>query len=232
MSRRYYDPAGDYYRQRGDAPWGPFGPLGDFHAFYVELAKPNPPPAPPREFSYAEAAAVPVRTRAFAELALTLACRDLGLKGVALRFFEMVIPSWHSGPIVHADERRLEGWTWAHPDRPKEVWVEAGLDPAAAARVVGHECRHCEQQATFGPCRTEKVRAARDRDAEAYAEEFAARYISDETRERSPEPESRGSASAWRQLPTFLRGSRRVGGLSLDPLPLAPGMPWPSTMSA
>lgn len=228
-----YNPV-DYYRQELEREsWRLFDPAAEgIGAIYVPIPEPKRPSS--QQYSYAEAAAVPEATRAVAELALTLACRDLGLKGVGLRFFEMVIPSWHRGPIIaQTDGRPLMGWAWANPARPKEVWVEAGLDPADAARVVAHECRHLEQQATFGPCRTEKVRAARDRDADAYAEEFAARYISDETRVRSPEPESTmESASAWRHLPTFLRGSRRVGGLIQDPLPLTPGMPWPSTMGA
>lgn len=223
-----YDPVIYYRRELARESWRLYDPSsGGIGAIYVPIAEPKRPAASRAKFSYAEATAVPGHTRAFAELALTLACRDLGLKGVTLRFFEMAIPSWHSGPIVHADERRLMGWVWAKA--PKEVWVEASLDPAEAARVVAHESRHLEQQATFGPCRTAKVRAARDRDAEAYAEEFAARYISSE-RKRSPEPESVGSASAWRQLPTFLRGSRRARGLI--PRLLIPGMPRLSTIGA
>lgn len=227
-----YDPVTYYRQELARESWRLFDPtVGGIGAIYVPIAEPKRPRGSGQQYSYAEATATEA-TRAVAELALTLACRDLGLKGVALRFFEMVIPSWHSGPIVHADERLLEGWVWANPDRPKEVWVEASLDPADAAEVVAHECRHLEQFATFGPCRTEKVSAARDRDAEAYAEELSARYISDETRDRSTEPESVGSASAWRQLPSYLRGSRRIGGLVLDPGPLIPGMLRPITMGA
>ena len=123
------------------------------------------------------------------------------------------------------------GWVWAKAD-PKEVWVKASLEPAEAASVVAHECRHLEQFATFGPCRTEKTRAARDRDANVYAEEFIARYLPAGRHGVGDETRAPRSASA-RQLPTFLlRGSRRVGGLSLDPGPLTPGMPWLTTMRA
>ncbi|MFQ5880376.1 MAG: hypothetical protein ACE5IZ_09420 [Dehalococcoidia bacterium] len=113
---------------------------------------------------------MPENTRKAAEAALALACNDLGLARVELRFFEKLNgPS--RGPYLISDTP-IQGQAEILNAGAAVVWIRADLGPALTAYIGAHEARHIQQQVNYDV----RSRGIREGDAERYAHEFAARH--------------------------------------------------------
>ena len=132
------------------------------------------------EYREIDAAEVDPTQRRLAELTLAIVARDLGLAGVALRWFRPLDwrdreerralgrAPWVDLPI--SDDR--DGFVWGAVEGA--IWVRAGLGAERLREVVAHEARHAWQRRraggwSWGDAALEPVAAAaREADALTY----------------------------------------------------------------
>ena len=111
------------------------------------------------EYREIDAAEVDPAQRRLAALTLAIVARDLGLAGVALRWFRPLDwrdceerralgrASWLELPPCDAGDVR-EGLVWGHT--PDTIWIRAGLGADRLREVIAHEARHAWQRRRAG----------------------------------------------------------------------------------